>query len=165
MDRISFFGLWILLVLSTSVFAQNQKQSDIVMYSSFDSIAPFFIPNNKIRVINFWATWCGPCVAEMPYIEGLHDFYSDDELEVVLVSLDFERDKEKRVIPYLQKNEIRSEVVMLLDDRMHIWVDQVDPNWSGSIPLTCIVGKDGYECYEKEFHSTEELISLIKQKQ
>ncbi len=163
MRLVILIGILLGVGCSQTITAQDQS-IDIPMYTSFDSIAPLFTTEDKIRVINFWATWCGPCVAEMPYVDGLNALYSKDEVEVILVSLDFARDKDKRVIPYIEKNKIQSDVVMLLDDKMHIWVDKVDPNWSGSIPLTCIVDKDGYTCYEQEFHSIEELTQLINTK-
>lgn len=158
MKQFLFNILFIVLLVPGSVSGQEQVQ----MVTQFDSISYLFEPDaEKVQIVNFWATWCAPCVRELPYIEALHDEYDDEEIKVTLVSLDLKRDREKKVIPFLTKNEIQSDVLMLLDSKMNTWIDQVDPNWSGAIPLTCIVGKENYECYEQEFHSVDEIITLI----
>ena len=97
----------------------------------------------------------------MPYIEALHEHFADDKLKVILVSLDFERQIESRLIPYLNKNNIQSKVVLLLDGKANNWIDKVDPSWSGAIPITLIYKGDKRKFFEKEFHSSEELIEII----
>ncbi|MDX1407529.1 MAG: TlpA disulfide reductase family protein, partial [Saprospiraceae bacterium] len=55
---------------------------------------------DKTLVINFWATWCVPCVKELPYFEKATDYYTDEDVEVILVSLDFSRQIDTRLKPF-----------------------------------------------------------------
>ena len=61
-------------------------------------------------VINFWATWCKPCVAELPSFDSLSKI---SNVKILLVSLDFKEDIEKKVNPFLAKNNIKMECVIL----------------------------------------------------
>ena len=62
--------------------------------------------DNKIYVVNFWATWCGPCVKELPYFEKINKEYADKNVEVLLVSLDFPKQMEKKLIPFIEKKNL-----------------------------------------------------------
>jgi len=69
--------------------------------------------DSKTYVINFWATWCAPCVKELPYFESLNANYTNKNVEVILVSLDFPKQIETKLIPFLKKKALKSEVVVL----------------------------------------------------
>ena len=99
------------------------------------------------------ATWCKPCVQELPYFEALHQNKSKLPLKVILVSIDRKSDIESRLQPFLAKREMTTEVFLLADGRAHEWIDKVDPSWSGSIPATVLLKKGKKEFYEKEFDS------------
>ncbi|MBT8232780.1 MAG: TlpA family protein disulfide reductase [Saprospiraceae bacterium] len=144
--------------------SQSWNRSDVKIYRSFDSLEKdyFYIENDTTYVINFWATWCGPCVKELPYFEDLSERYDDKPVKVILVSLDFEKQIDKRLIPFLNKKEIKSEVVLLLDPKESTWIDKVDSEWSGAIPITLLKSKNKSEFHEKVFHSKEELELLIE---
>ncbi len=94
--------------------------------------------SDDIQVINFWATWCAPCIKELPYFEELNAKRSD-ELDVTLISLDFVDEVEKKVIPFVEKRELKSRIVLLDEIDYNSWIDTVDPSWSGAIPATLIV--------------------------
>lgn len=118
--------------------------------------------DGKIYVVNFWATWCAPCVKEMPYFEKLSEEYKNDDVEVLFVSLDFPHVYESKLKPFIADKNIQSKVVALDDVDMNTWIPQVDANWSGSIPATIIYKNDLSKFYEKSF-TYEELETELKQ--
>jgi len=137
-------------------------KEDLIIHESFEMLEPtLHLDNDTTYVINFWATWCAPCVAELPYFEELTQIYAGDPVKVILVSLDFENQIDKRLIPFLNKNQIQSEVVLLLDGKANRWIDKVDPTWSGAIPVTYVRKGKKKEFYERVFHSTEDLIEIL----
>lgn len=94
--------------------------------------------NGKVNVVNLWATWCAPCVKEIPYFERINQEYSKDEVEVTLMSLDFEHQFETKLIPFVKKN-LKSNVVVLLPGDENNFVEKVSKNWqTGAIPVTLI---------------------------
>lgn len=116
----------------------------------------------KTHVINFWATWCAPCVKELPYFEKLNANFKDDGVEVVLVSLDFPHLYDKKLKPFIIKNKLQSKVVALDDPNMNDWIPKVSDTWSGSIPATIIYNKNLRKFYEQSF-SYEELETELQQ--
>jgi len=94
--------------------------------------------NNKTVVVNFWATWCVPCVEELPGFEQLNKLYASKNVKVILVSLDFTSRIESNVIPFIQNRKIKSEVWHITDSDPNTWINQIDSSWSGAIPATVI---------------------------
>ncbi|MCF8225939.1 MAG: TlpA family protein disulfide reductase [Bacteroidales bacterium] len=94
--------------------------------------------NKTTYVVNFWATWCAPCVSEIGYFESLHNVYGNKDVHVKLVNLDFPNQLESRVIPFIKENKITAEVLQMTDLDYNSWISEVDANWSGAIPATLI---------------------------
>lgn len=129
----------------------------------FNGLHPFLKQQDtKIHVINFWATWCGPCVKELPHFEKIHETYKNQEVEVLLVSLDFPNQYDKKLKPFLEKNNIQAKVVVLDDVDMNTWIPKVDPTWSGALPATIIYKKGIRKFYEQSF-TYQELEHELKQ--
>lgn len=118
--------------------------------------------DNKVYVINFWATWCAPCVKELPYFEQLNAEYKDDNVKVILVSLDFPHLYDKKLKPFIKEKKLASKVIVLDDADMNTWIPKVDKDWSGSIPATIIYKNDKRQFYEQSF-DYEELEIEVKQ--
>ncbi len=160
-----FLGICLLItVISTTIQAQQiiQNSSYKIPIYNFNQIEPLFNPatnNDTVYIFNFWATYCAPCIKELPHFEKIGQEYTDKKVKIILVSLDFKSQIESRVIPFLQRRNILSEVVVLSDPDANSWIDKVNPNWSGAIPATLIVKGNRKEFYEKEF-TYEEIKSL-----
>ena len=107
--------------------------------------------DGKIYVINFWATWCAPCVKELPAFEKLNKEYAAKNVEVILVSLDFPKQVEKRLLPFINKHNLQSKVILLDDVDEDIWIKDIDSTWSGALPATLIYSAKGREFYEQSF--------------
>ena len=107
--------------------------------------------NDTTYVVNFWATWCVPCVAELPHFEDLNEKYKDNKVKVLLVSLDMDKKIESQLIPFIKKRQLKSEVVILRDPDADSWISQIDSSWTGAIPATLIYNKDQRKFYEKSF--------------
>jgi len=119
---------------------------------TFDQLEPLLEKqNDTIYVVNFWATWCAPCVKELPYFEELQANYKNQKLQVLLVSLDFPHLYEKNLKPFIIKNQLKSKVVALDDPDMNAWIPKVSSEWSGSIPATLIYKNDKKTFYEQSF--------------
>ena len=118
--------------------------------------------NDSTYVVNFWATWCSPCVKEIVYFEDLHRQAPGSDMKVILVSLDFPNSIERRVIPFLKEKDITAEVLLINDLDYNAWIDRIDPDWSGAIPATLIYNKEKRLFLEKEV-TREELLTHVNQ--
>ncbi|XMO87191.1 TlpA disulfide reductase family protein [Algibacter sp. AS12] len=111
--------------------------------------------DNKTYVVNFWATWCAPCVKELPYFEKLNTEYKNKNVEVILVSLDFPHMYDKKLKPFIKEKALKSKVIVLDDPDMNTWIPKVDISWSGSIPATVIYKNETSKFYEQSFNYEE----------
>lgn len=93
-------------------------------------------PGNELHVINFWATWCPPCVTELPYFEKLSKEYEGKGVKFILISLDFPSQVESRLIPFLDTNKITADVRVMTNIDYNSWIEKVDESWQGNIPVT-----------------------------
>lgn len=119
-----------------------------------------YFEDEKTYVVNFWATWCKPCIKELPYFEEMRKNYKESGVEVILVSLDFPEKLESHVIPFIQKHKLQSKVVLLDDVNSNRWIPLVSEEWSGAIPATIISNKNQRKFYERTF-TYEELITEL----
>lgn len=118
---------------------------------------------DTVWVVNFWATWCGPCVAELPSFEKLNKEYADRKVKVILVSTDFKKQVESKVKPFVAKKKLKSQVVFMDESNPNNWIDLVSTEWSGAIPATMIVAKrkDQFLFLEKQL-TYEELEAAVR---
>lgn len=143
-------------------FAKIQSSEDIFS-GNYDEIKPILDRNNDTTyVINFWATWCKPCVEELPYFEGLYDQYRDQPVKFYLISLDFPSQINNQLFPFIKKHQLKSTVIHLNDPDANTWINAVDSSWSGAIPATLVYNEYDRTFYEQSFHSEEEIKEIIQ---
>lgn len=94
---------------------------------------------DKIHIINFWATWCGPCVKELPQFEAL-TAKNNPSVKVTLISLDF-ADEINKVNSFINRRKMKSPVFLLDEIDYNSWIDQVESTWGGAIPATLFINQ------------------------
>lgn len=94
-------------------------------------------PTDQLIAVNFWATWCGPCVKEMPHFVEVSEKYKDNpNFKLLFVSMDRAKQLDK-VKEFINQYNINAEIVLLDDNkRMSHWIPAIDTTWSGNIPVT-----------------------------
>ncbi|MGM0648537.1 MAG: TlpA disulfide reductase family protein [Bacteroidota bacterium] len=103
----------------------------------FEDIEKEFQKNDDtVRVINFWATWCVPCVEEMPYFVKAEKKFSSEKVKFLYISLDLPKNIKNKVMPFIDKHGLQGEIVLLDDPDANTWINKVHPSWSGAIPAT-----------------------------
>jgi len=118
--------------------------------------------DNKTYVVNFWATWCAPCVKELPYFERINKQYKDKNVEVVLVSLDFPKHFDTKLKNFINEKQLQSELYALNDMDSNYWIPKVNKDWSGAIPATLIYNSNKREFFEQPFEYEELEATLNK---
>lgn len=147
--------VFLLLLIGKVMSAQEIRITD------FNGLKPLLDKRNDTTyVVNFWATWCSPCVKELPAFERVHIEYGNQAVSVKLVSLDFRKQLESRLIPFIQKYNLQPEVILLDDPDSNAWIDKVSPEWSGALPATLIYNRNFRAFYERGF-TYEELAEII----
>ena len=145
------------------VVAPSAMLGGIPVYSKFDDFQHWLhFDNDTTYVINFWATWCKPCVEELPWFEQLHEQFQGQKVKVVLVSLDFKKDLEKKLLPFVQSRKLKSTVVALTDSGYQNWIDKVTPAWGGAIPVTLIYNARKRAFKDDQFSDYEELEKMVR---
>lgn len=148
----------------TKTTVGNQKNvtaTDIPVYS-FERFQKLLSSDSDTTfVVNFWATWCKPCVEELPYFEAYHEKHKNEPVKVLLVSLDFPKQIEKKVVPFINDRNLQPEVIILDEPDPNSWIDKVDPTWSGAIPITIIFKKDKRGFFERSFESLEDIETTV----
>jgi thiol-disulfide isomerase/thioredoxin len=95
----------------------------------------------EIIILNFWATWCKPCVEELPDFERIYAEYKDKNVKVMLVSLDFASDLETNVKPFWKSKGFEMQTYLLNESDPNKWINQIEPKWSGAMPATFVYYK------------------------
>jgi len=114
-------------------------------------------------VVNFWATWCAPCITELPHFEKLGQAYKGKKVKVLLVSLDSRKQVEKALIPFIRKKKLKSDYLLLADPDMNAWIPKVHTAWSGALPATVIYnGSTGQRKFYEQSFTYEQLESEVK---
>ncbi|MFN3840024.1 MAG: TlpA family protein disulfide reductase [Cyclobacteriaceae bacterium] len=141
------------ILLALSLAANSQNVSIIKLPQLQQLMAR---KADHIQVINFWATWCAPCVKEIPLFEKLGQERPDVKITLVSMDLDLDPNPEK-VYRFVARKKLQSEVLILDEKDPNSYINQIDKNWSGAIPATIIINsRTGKRKFvEKELHEGE----------
>ena len=138
--------IFLFFAFSISAYSQQVKLLNIDQLNER-------IKNGKdsTYVVNFWATWCAPCIKELPHFEKLRSEHRSEKLAVLLVSVDFKSKLDSGVIPFVKRKNLKSEVFLLNESSPQEYIDRIDSSWSGSIPATVFIKNDKRKFVESEF--------------
>ena len=151
---------YLLYVIFSLLFSNIIIAQKVAVYDKYSTLEKEILSDkNTVYVVNFWATWCAPCVKELPHFEQLNS--ENKNVKVVLISLDFKNQFESKLIPFLKKKSIKSEVIFLSDTDYNSWLPMVDKNWSGSIPATLVIKNGNKFFVEKMFSNYGELNDYV----
>lgn len=157
MKKLAFIAL---VMVSASGWAQ---QAEIIKLGALQDIIQK--PSDKIQVINFWATWCAPCIKEMPLFEALTGQRKDVQVNLISMDLDLDPNPEK-VHRFIARKKLQSKVYILDEPNPNSWIDKIEKDWSGAIPATLVINTTtgARKFVERELKEGEldEMIAAVK---
>ncbi|MFP4092620.1 MAG: redoxin domain-containing protein [Cyclobacteriaceae bacterium] len=105
--------------------------------------------SDKLRLINVWATWCGPCIMEFPDFVEINRMYRGRDFEFISISAD-KPEKHDKVLSFLQKKEASNQNYIFDTDDKYALIEAVDPEWQGALPYTLLVEPGGKIVYNQQ---------------
>jgi thiol-disulfide isomerase/thioredoxin len=128
------FVITLFLWKSNSALSQKAK---VVKWLEVEKILAE--KSDSLTVINFWATWCKPCVLEIPHFETVRKKMKDKPVRFRYISLDFKDQKKTKLDPFISKKMEGSTVWLLDETNYDLWINKIDPAWEGTIPVTVLL--------------------------
>jgi thiol-disulfide isomerase/thioredoxin len=141
----------ILSLILTFLFSSDSfSQAHVIKLEQLEEL--MYKKNDTTYVINFWATWCKPCVEELPYFTEAESDSKSNKVKFYFISLDFKKDL-SRLNAFLNNKKISSDVFLLDEPDYNKWIDKIDSSWQGNIPATLIYNhsKSFRKFYPEEF--------------
>lgn len=139
MSKKLFPVLCAFLLIGAAGFSQTIKKVKI------EDLAEYIKKSDHPLVVNFWATWCAPCVEELGYFSTEIKKFQQQKAELVLVSLDFEDAYPAKIASFVKKKKYEASFYWLNETNADHFCPQIDPKWTGSIPSTLFINnKTGY---------------------
>lgn len=154
-----FIVVWMMVLFSFGVKSQHVQS-----ISKADLVALLSSRSDTIYVVNFWATWCKPCVEELPIFEKVHQDFAGKKVKVILISNDFKKQVEPKLKPFIKSKKIQSTVWWMNETDPNSWVNSVEPMWEGSLPATLIFRGSDQKRFFNEGQLSEQTILAIIQK-
>jgi thiol-disulfide isomerase/thioredoxin len=151
-----------LVFLFAGIIFPAFSQKKIKVYKVDELVKRISSPDT-IYVVNFWATWCKPCVAELPEFEKLNNDSANTKIKVILVSMDFKEDIKTKLKPFLAQKKMKAEVLLLDETDATTFIPKLENRWSGALPATLVVEGEKRSFVEKKL-SYENLTELIKKR-
>lgn len=136
------------------------KSIKVITFSDFKNIIEK--ENDKFLVVNFWATWCMPCVVEIPSFMKVNERFKDNVgYKMILINLNPVKNIEF-VKKFIRKYSISTEVYLLNDlENMDKWIPAIDPQWEGSIPATVFYKNGSKVLFKEQLLNEKDLESII----
>ncbi|MFC3197517.1 TlpA disulfide reductase family protein [Parapedobacter deserti] len=151
-------AVWILAVAVAVCSANVAGAQDSVRLITLDQLEDRLAGGGDTTfIVNLWATWCAPCVAEMPHFEELQQKYAAKPLRVLFVSLDAKQDL-GAVIKFVERKALKAEVLLLNEKNEQYFIPKISEEWSGAIPATLFVNTDkGIRIFKAQEFNFEQL--------
>ncbi|MFN8282862.1 MAG: TlpA disulfide reductase family protein [Chitinophagales bacterium] len=155
---------YLTVIVLLCAIVHTHAQSAVAVYDLTQYESRVQQKNDTLYVVNFWATWCKPCVEELPFFEKAAQTFAQKPVKFILVSQDA-KSRTAQVNDFLKKNKYTSETFILSAGNPNVWIDKIDSKWSGTIPAT-ILYKNGTKIYfqEGDYASYEILEKIINSK-
>lgn len=152
----------IIFILLICLQSAALAQSPVRKLSFAELKAEVLHEPNAVVILNFWATWCKPCVEELPDFEKITANYPIEKVKVILANLDFHTQVDAIVPAFIQKRQLQSTVVHITDTDPDTWINAADDRWSGAIPATLVFYKgrkiDFHEG-KTDYHTLDSIIT------
>ena len=156
-SKLITLGIIFWLCMGTVAQAQSVKKVKI------EELAEYIRRSDHPLVVNFWATWCAPCVEEIPYFQSEVKKYAEQKVELILVSLDFPEAYPKQISAFIQKKKFEASFFWLNETNADHFCPQIDEKWSGSIPSTLFINnKTGYRKFFERQLTDRQLPGEVK---
>jgi thiol-disulfide isomerase/thioredoxin len=150
---------FLILLFSFTVIQAQQPVAKIKITDLEKTIAQSKTP----LVINFWATFCIPCIEELPYFLEAANTYKKDSLTLLLVSLDLEDEYPAGIQKFMTKHKVQTPVAWLNETNADYFLPKIDKKWEGGIPATLFINNaTGYRSFHGDQLSKEELTATIE---
>jgi thiol-disulfide isomerase/thioredoxin len=144
-------------------FAFTNANAQAIPKWKLDDLKVAISKADKPTIFNFWATFCKPCVAEIPYFQQLAKKYEKEGVQLVLISLDLPEAYPKQISSFAAKYKFTSPIKFLAETNADLFCPAVDESWSGAIPASLLVNnKTGYRKFFEEQLSKEKLEKEIQ---
>lgn len=130
----------LILTITTFLAAIIAYAQEIPTYKA-EQLTERISDEDTFYVVNFWATWCGPCVRELPEFDKLHQSLQNKPVKILLVSMDFKEDYPKKIARFMHKKQLQHEVIWLDETNANDFIPKIEEQWQGSIPATLLAYK------------------------
>ncbi|TDO22818.1 TlpA disulfide reductase family protein [Pedobacter duraquae] len=149
------------LAISLSLFAFQTKAQPIKLLKLDQLEKRIELGKDTLYIVNFWATWCLPCLEELPHFEKLKVKVAGQKVKILLVSLDFKSKLKSDVTAIVKKLKLKNEVFLLDEASQQNYIDRISKDWSGALPATLFINKqkNRRSFFEQEFTYNELLAS------
>ena len=145
-------------ILLTSLLAVSNAKAQNIAVWKLNDLKVAMQNAKEPTIINFWATFCKPCIAELPYFQALADRYKSKGVKLIMVSLDLKEAFPEKVSSFAKKLKLTSPVVFLDESNADIFCPAVDSSWSGAIPASIFINNNsGYKKFLEEEVSKDKL--------
>lgn len=152
-----------LLFIISIIFLSSCGQSQEIPKWKISDLEDFISKSDTPIVVNFWATYCAPCIKEIPYFQEVVKKYEKKGLKLLLVSLDFEETYPETISSFAKKRKFTAPIVWLNETNADYFCPKVDEKWSGVMPATLFVNnKTGHRSFFEEEMSEEKFESAIR---
>ena len=150
------------LLITVMLISLSTKAQTIPVWKLADLKAAMDTTSGPV-IINFWATFCKPCIAELPHFQAAANQYKAQGVQLIMVSLDLKEAYPKAIQNFVTKRKLTSPVVFLDESNADLFVPAVDSSWSGSIPASLFINRSkGYRQFLEEELSREKLEAEIR---
>jgi thiol-disulfide isomerase/thioredoxin len=152
-----------IVFVSVLLIACFQLQAQSIKRWKMDDLLQYIDKSDSALVINFWATFCGPCIEEIPYFQTIATKYKEQKVKLLLVSLDFKEYYPQKIEAFAKRFGFTAEIVWLDEEKPDDFCPKIDSTWSGAMPATLFLNqKTGYRKFIEAQLKPEEVETAIK---
>jgi len=130
-------------LLSMLALATQGKAQSVPVWKIADLRREMGKQDDTVRIFNFFATWCKPCMEEMPDLLASRAATKGDKVRFWFISLDFKKDLSRKVELFTTKSGLQGAIALLDETDYNSWLPSINKNWEGNIPATLFVFPKG----------------------